>query len=122
MKRLIVGLLILLLIIALGVTGLFCTNKFVDGLTLSLNSARESALKDNFTQSEKLSNEIKENFKEKEKLLSLFLNHSLIEEIDENLSLLPVFAKSAAKNDFLAYIEKVETKLLELIETQKHIF
>lgn len=122
MKRLIIGLLILMLIIVLGVTGLLCTNKFVGGLTLSLNSARESALKDNFTQSEKLSNEIKETFKEKEKLLSLFLNHSLIEEIDENLSLLPVFAKSAAKNDFLAHVETVETKLLELIETQKHIF
>lgn len=122
MKRLITGLVILGLIVALAVVGLIYTNSFVDKITLSLEKAEEKLNQQEFDRAYSICEETKETFESKERLFALFLNHGLIEEIEENLSLLPNFAKGETKELFLAYLEKTKTTLLELKESQKHIF
>ena len=122
MKRLIAGLVILSIIIALGVAGILYTNKFVAELSSSLELARESANEGEFARAEELCKETKTRFEEKEKVLSLFFNHELIEQVEENLSVLPDYAEESEINVFLSSVERVKTNLFELKESQKHIF
>ena len=122
MKRLIAGLTILSVLIVLGVAGIIYTNNFVAELSDSLDLARESINQGKEEKSKEICIALKTEFEDREKVLSLFFSHEIIELIEQNLSVLPDYAKETEKAAFLSSLEKVKTNLLELKESQKHIF
>ena len=122
MKRLIFGLIILCLIISISLLGIAYTGRLIEDLNSSVLLAAKKLEAGEFNSAKTICESAKLSFEGKEKLLSLFLNHALIEEIEETLSLLPNLATNESKDSFLSFSEKLKTNLLELKESQKHIF
>ncbi len=122
MKRLVVGLVVLGLIVALGVAGIFYADSVVGDILSSLNLAEERVRSQDFTESALLCKKANKTFEQNERLLSLFLNHRLIEEIKEELSGLEGFATKNTVALFLSSLEKTKTKLIGLEDSQKHVF
>ena len=122
MKRLIAGLTVLGVIIVLSILGMFYADSVVDNITHSLNSAKEAALSENFSESVSLCDRAKERFEENERLFTFFLNHATLEQIKEELSGLTDFATKETLAMFVSSLERAKIKLEELKDSQKLIF
>ena len=122
MKRLLVGLSVLGIILLLSILGIFYTDNFVENIIDTLDDAAVCLYSGNFSGSKEGCEKAIALFDEKQKVLSLFLNHGLLEEIEEALSLLPNMATSDTEGVFLSLLEKTRTNLNELKLSQKQIF
>ena len=122
MKRLLVGLSVLGVILLLSILGIFYTDNLVENIIDTLDNAAVCLYGGDFSGSKEGCEKAIALFDEKQKVLSLFLNHGLLEEIEEALSLLPNMATSDTEGVFLSLLEKTQTNLNELKLSQKQIF
>lgn len=121
MKRFLVSLFIMTIIIGLAVVGLVYTENCCQDVIDSLNLAKQSLDNQNFSTARKYCERALSEFEGKEKILSVFLNHIFIEEIQIRLTSLVEYAKPDSKTIFLASLEESKIKLQHLKESQLHI-
>ena len=122
MKRLIVGLAVLGVIVGLAVAGIVYTDIFVDNIISSLDLARECVFINDYNTAKTICKKAQDDFNNKQRVFSLFLNHALLEEVEETLSGLADFAAIDTGADFLSGLERAKINLLELKNSQKQIF
>lgn len=117
MKRLIPACIIFLIVVATYLTSLYyITNSCNEAQTLLNNTV--NAYSDNKTAEKEIKK--MENFwSNKEKVLSVFVNHDRIDDIEKAISSLSVYAKYPNNELFYEYADTVKILLHQIMEDTK---
>ncbi len=117
MKRLIIAGVIFVIVIATYLTSLYyITDSCNQAKTLLNNSVK--VYSENKT-AESQAKEMRDYWDKKEKVLSVFVNHDRIDEIEMAISLLNVYAKQKDNELFYEYADTVKILLHQIIEDTK---
>ena len=114
MKRIIAAAVLLFLVISVYLTGLYCINKTCSKAN-ELISQCNTAYKNN-TDAEKAAKKLEDYWSEKENLLSVFANHTSIDEIELAISTMAFYSKTTENELFFEYSDTVKTLIHQLIE------
>lgn len=117
MKRLIPASILLILVIVSYIISLNYVTKICEETSRLIDQTVISYKQNN--TAEKESEKIREYWDKKEKILSLFVNHSHIDDIEEAISTLNVYAKLTENDQFFEYADKVNILLHQLTEDSK---
>ena len=117
MKRLIIA-----GVLFVSVIGIYLISVFY--ITNSCNEARQLLNNSVTIYTEKSTAEseakkLKDYWDKKEKLLSVFVNHNRIDDIEQAISLLNVYAKSKDNELFYEYADTVKIQLHQIMEDTK---
>lgn len=114
MKRLIAAGILTVVVISVYLTGFFVIDNACDGAKTILNKCI------NAYKNEENADEIAENLKsywgKKEKILSVFANHSEIDDIEMAIDILCIYSKTKEKEIFSEYSGTVKTLLHQMKE------
>mgnify|MGYP003293793731 CR=1 FL=1 len=114
MKRLIAAALLLVFIAAACLTGWLALSSCSKKVTPLLSSAEEAARKKDFEMSRKLLCQAESQYARSEWALSFFVDHTLVEQLGEQIAELPPLAKEESKEELLSHIAAVKTKFLHI--------
>ncbi|MBR4116587.1 MAG: DUF4363 family protein [Clostridia bacterium] len=117
MKRLIPASIIFVLVIVTYLTSLYYITDSCDKAKNLLENSVQT-----YTQqktAEKQAKEMEDFWDKKEKVLSVFVNHDRIDDIEKAISLLNVYAKSPDNELFYEYADTVEILLHQIMEDTK---
>ncbi len=117
MKRLIPASILLALVILTYILSTTYITKSCDS-TLDLLKTTVSEYKEQKTAVEK-SKEIKKYWQKEEKILSFFVNHDHIDEVEQAISTLNVYAKEKDNVLFFEYADTIEVLLHQIKEETK---
>ena len=115
MKRLIYALIILLFITTVSILGGIMICQYCE------KSKEELMFCASLCEEEKWQNKsskIIDDWEKREKLMAVFIDHKLLDNITDSVSTLPVYAKTRNKNDYYAQCSKITTTLNRIKATQ----
>lgn len=118
MKRIIAAIILLVTVLVLTVTGNLIIISKCDGIKEKLDICTEEFESGKESAAQSAKSLIKE-FKEKETILTLFANHSLIDQISNEITALPVYVKENNRTEFYACREKIARTLNQIKEEQR---
>lgn len=117
MKRLIPAAILFVLVIVAYITSLLYITNSCDK-TKALLDVSVTAYKENKT-AKKEAKEIENFWNKKEPLLSVFVNHDRIDDIETAISLLNVYAKMPDNDLFYEYADNVKILIHQIMEDTK---
>ncbi len=117
MKRLIPASIIFVLVIITYLTSLYYITDSYDRTKHLLDTAVQTYSQQKTAPKE--AKQMKEFWDKKEKVLSVFINHNRIDDIEKAISLLNVYAKSPNNELFYEYADTVKILLHQLMEDTK---
>lgn len=117
MKRLIPAAILFVLVITAYITSLLYITNSCDK-TKALLDISVTAYKENKT-AQKEAKEIENFWNKKEPLLSVFVNHDRIDDIETAISLLNVYAKMPDNDLFYEYADNVKILIHQIMEDTK---
>ena len=117
MKRLIIAALLFVLVIATYLSSLYYITNSCD----EAKNLLETSVLVYKTQktAENEAQNLKKYWDKKEKLLSVFVNHDRIDDIEKAISLLNVYAKTKDNQLFYEYADNVKVLIHQIIEDTK---
>lgn len=113
MKRLIAAVVLLILIICAVVSGNFAVNHYYSELEVRIDNCINTAYSDSaYTNA----TELEEYWIGAEKVLKLFVNRSIVEQISESITVLPYYAQSSDEDSykFLSACALLKLQLLHM--------
>lgn len=119
MKRLIPACILALVIICSCIVGQIVVKKYCDNVYNDLKECKEQFVSGETSTAYNLSVEVKENWKGNKAVLSVFVNHNLLDEISQSVMQLPEFAKADGKDTFLGECSKIQSMLALIKEEQR---
>lgn len=117
MKRLIPASILFVLVIATYISSLIYITKTCD-TTINMLEDTVKTYKEEKT-AEDNAKKLKKFWEKKEKILSLFINHNHIDEVEQAISSLTVYAKEKGNVIFYEYADKTKVLLHQIIEDTK---
>jgi len=120
-KRFAVSLVIMVVIGALAIFGISYADNCCKEIIKKLDNAKVCAYNEDYEGAKRFCVEARDSFEGKEKVLTVFLNHNFVEQIEVNLNGLVEYANKETSTAFLAALEESKTKLLQLKKAQLHI-
>ena len=117
MKRLIIAGILFVSVIAIYITSLFYITNSCDEARNLLKASTTAYQKHSVAPKE--SEKLKNFWDKREKILSVFVNHERIDDIEEAISLLNVYAKSKNNELFYEYADTVKILLHQIMEDTK---
>lgn len=117
MKRLIIAGVLFISVIAIYILSVFYITNSCDKARELLNDSITAYNQNNTatTQTKKL----EDYWNEKEKLLSIFVNHNRIDDIEQAISLLSIYAKEKDNPIFYEYADTVKILIHQILEDTK---
>lgn len=117
MKRLIPASIIFVLVIVTYLTSLYYITDSCDKAKSLLENSVQTYTRQK--TAEKEAKKMEDYWNKKEKVLSVFVNHDRIDDIEKAISLLNVYAKSPDNELFYEYADTVEILLHQIMEDTK---
>lgn len=114
MNRMIICTVVLLLIISISVLGVFSLDSSCKNLSQSLEEIRQAAIENDSEKASELTQKTIELWEKEEKTISLLIDHREVDEIEETIKSLPVYARQDN-------MEKLEEKSSIAAERVRHI-
>lgn len=84
----------------------------------ALDDVKTLAVENKYTDARILSEELLKNWKDSSKKFDVYLYHDYIDNITENMSLLPVYADNENSEAALGVVENIKIQLTSLIESE----
>ena len=119
MKRIIPACILAVVIISSCIVGQIVVKKYCDGVYNDLKECKEQFVNGEISTAYNLSVEVKENWTGNKAVLSVFVNHNLLDEISQSVMQLPEFAKTDGKDTFLGECSKIQSMLTLIKEEQR---
>ena len=119
MKRLIYAVILAALITAVCLTGRFTINKICNETYDKLKECQTECKNENFSKTLSISNEIYTNWHKNQKLLAVFVNHILLDNITESFTKLPELSKTKSSEELSAECAKAEYYLNQIIKEHR---
>lgn len=117
MKRLIPASILFVIVITTYISSLIYITKICNSTIDRLQNIVEIYEQNDSAKEE--SKNLKKYWEDKEKILSLFINHNHIDEIEQAISSLTVYAKEKDNVIFYEYADKTKVLLHQIIEDTK---
>ena len=117
MKRLIIAAVLFILVIAIYLTSLFYIKNSCNKTQILLDNTI-SAYKQNHTAKNE-AEKLKKYWDKKEKVLSVFVNHNRIDDIEKAISLLNIYAKEKNNIIFYEYADNIKVLIHQILEDTK---
>lgn len=117
MKRLILASIIFVIVVVTYLTSLYYITDSCDKAKVLLDDSVKTYSQNKTAKDE--AEKIKNFWDEKEKVLSLFVNHNRIDDIEKAISLLNVYAKQKDNELFYEYADTVKILLHQIMEDTK---
>lgn len=121
MKRLIPCAIIAVLIIVGCFVGHGTAKKECDATRNQLHDCEAAFENNDFEKAIKIAEKIKKNWESREEKLAIFVNHSFLDQISDNLAELPFYANEQNKSYGLSKISATKKLLKHIEEHQKLI-
>lgn len=121
MKRLIPCAIIAVLIIVGCIIGYDTAKKECDATRKQLKECKTAFINNDFEKAINISKEIKKDWENREEKLAIFVNHTFLDQISDNLAELPFYANEQNKSYGLSKISGTEKLLKHIEEHQKLI-
>ena len=118
MKRLIYALIILLFITTVSILGGIMICQYCEKSKEELIFCASLCEEEKWQEAENQSSKIIYAWEKREKLMAVFIDHKLLDNITDSVSTLPVYAKTRNKNDYYAQCSKITTTLNRIKATQ----
>lgn len=116
MKRLIAAIVLIIGLAALCIGSIITINNSSKDFAQQLATCKSAVEVKDYTTAKNKSIALAKNWKTKRGVLSIFINHMTVEEIDEAVAQLSSFANKENEAHFLAECELLELKLTEMKE------
>lgn len=113
MKRLIISSLILAVIVAVSIMGLYYINENYEQIIAEIEAGEEKIRTKDYEGAKKHINNAEERYVRAEKYLSAFVNHNTLDEIGVNIAAIAPFAEGEAE-EFLSHAKAAKTALKHL--------
>ncbi|MBP3706413.1 MAG: DUF4363 family protein [Clostridia bacterium] len=120
MKRLIPSSIIAVLIIVGCIIGHYIAEKECAAARKQLKECKEAFINGDYTTATEIAIEMKNNWEESEEKLAIFVNHSFLDQISENLAELPYYLNEQNHSYGLSKISGTE-KILKHIEEHQSL-
>lgn len=114
MNRMIISTIVLVLIIGISVLGVFSLDSSCKKLSQSLDEINKAAIENDSEKASALTQKAIELWEKEEKTISLLIDHREVDEIEETIKSLPVYARQDN-------MEKLEEKSSIAAERVRHI-
>ena len=112
-KRCIAAVIILAVLFGTFWAGSRSMHHMIDGVTTQLDALAQSAASEDWTQAKQAAWAARASLRKRQPLLSLYVAHSLLSELDETLSVLPARVENRDEEVY-AEIEKARSQLRAL--------
>lgn len=119
MKRLIAAGILILMVAAVCVTGIFTINHHYYKIDGMLDDAISFYMDDDMEKVAEISSEIEKQWVIAERYISLFVNHSNVDEIGNSISRLEPLAITQDRQTYLAECKAIKVSLLHLREGEQ---
>jgi hypothetical protein len=118
MKRVWVAMCMMAFVVALCLTELFVTEKLANEMDASILSARQAVQNQDYAQAEEYSIRISEQWKRYHNMLSLYITHDRLEQIDQSFSILSTNLEQGMYDEFLVELRRAYGQLEHLRDTE----
>lgn len=118
MKRVWVALVMMCTVFALCITELIIANKMTDHLSETLEKAQNCVKEQQIEQALQYSDRVAEDWEHYHKILSMFLIHDRLEQIDQSLAVLDTNLKCEQYDDFLSEASRTTAQLEHIKDTE----
>lgn len=119
MKRLIAAGLLLVFIAVSCTVGQLTVSRCGNTMKGLLDEARTAALGEDFEAAHQKLKQAEAHYARDEWQLSFFINHSLVEELGEQLAELPSLANKEGAEELLSHIDGAQVKILHIIRDNR---
>lgn len=114
MKRLIAGFVIIIILGGACYVGVYATQKAYEEIYETIENSEKYMQNGEEAQAKSAALKAEELWIEKEKLLAIFINHELLDEVGLKLSQLEPFANENTKEEFFASVNSAKTALIHM--------
>lgn len=114
MKRLIAGFVIIIILGGACYLGVYATQKAYEEIYETIENSEKHMRNGEETLAKSAALKAEEIWIEKEKLLAIFINHELLDEVGLKLSQLEPFANENTKEEFFASVNSAKTALTHM--------
>lgn len=121
MKRLIPSAVLAVIILLGCIWGHYVTDDVCNITDTELKECEQAYKNGSFDKAQELAKKLQKEWEDREEKLSLFVNHSFLDEISENLAQIPYFANPQSANLGLAKISYTKHLLKHIEEHQSLI-
>lgn len=115
MKRLISASILLVIIVTLCIVNAFTVKSAYDDLSQKLELCISEYNSDNISKAFESATELENNWKKREEILSIFVDHDIIDDLGVSISRLPSLANKES-DTFLAECNAVKVALTHMIK------
>ncbi len=116
MKRLIAAIVLIICLASLCVTSTITVGNSYVKFQKELDNCQSAVKQKNYEAAKEKSEALARVWQEKRGVLSIFINHLTVEEVDETVAQLSSFANKENEAHFLAECEVLELKFIEMKE------
>ena len=118
MKRIYIALAMLIISGVICGLEMYEVRKNAESYISGLDEVKALTAESNYTDARILSEELLKSWKESSKKFDIYLYHDYIDNITENMSLLPVYADNENNEAALGVVENIKIQLTSLIESE----
>lgn len=119
MKRLIIAGVLFILVVTIYIISVFYITNSCSKAKALLNDSVTAYEDHDTAEAEAEAEKLKNYWDKKEKLLSVFVNHTRIDDIEQAVSLLNVYAKNEKDPLFYEYADTIKMLLHQMLEDTK---
>ncbi|MBO5726634.1 MAG: DUF4363 family protein [Clostridia bacterium] len=116
MKRLIAAAILIIGLTALCISGIFVVSNAYENFYRDIKECQTEIKNENYDAARTLSEASAKRWRQKRGILSIFINHGTVEQIDESITQLTSFANKENTAHFMAECEILKLNLLEMKE------
>ncbi len=114
MKRLFASLVIILMLSGLSYLGNVLTKSQYEKINDCLTLSEDYIKKEDYNNAQQMAKEAEEKWLKSEKMLSVFINHQLLEEVGLKLSVIKPLCRKETMADCTAAIKEAKTALIHM--------
>lgn len=116
MKRLIAAIVLIAFLVAICTTGIMVVSNSYNDFSVTIDECKKEIKAENYDKAKEISAAATERWRKKRGILSIFINHGTVEQIDESMAQLSSFANKENAAHFLAECEVLYLNFLEMKE------
>ncbi len=119
MTRIITAIALVLIVISGCVAGEIVVNRCNDKISAAIDNATALAEAGDIVKAEEAANQTEASFSECEGALAVFINHTLVEDLGEQIARLPTLATEETKAEFLSELASARVMLIHIVRDNK---
>ena len=118
MKRVYVAIALLLAVAVGCIVSIWLENKHLTDMIKATEQMERYCLEDNVEQAERLALDLRDGFSKKTQTFALFLHHSVLQDIEESLAVLPYYLRCGEIDHFLTETARCRLLLQTQLKTE----